>query len=251
MGRTASWITRLAGLTAAKGIAAWMRTLEYRVLAYDQRVDPRFGSERPRIYLFWHEYIFFPLYMRPHCNLAMLISQHKDADILARVGHHMGFVCVRGSTNRGGAAALLEMARRGEHMHLAITPDGPRGPRRQLSAGPLFLAAKLGAPIVPLGFGYDRPWRLNSWDKFALPFPACRARCVMGPEIHVPAGASRDDLEIRRQGLERLITDLTIEAEDWARSGAHRLGETCERQSSPMLPRWESPSVSVEADQDF
>jgi len=237
--------TRLAGLMVAKGIAAWMSTLEYRALAYDQSVDPRFGSERTRIYLFWHEYILAPLYLRPHCDLAMLLSRHQDAEVLARVAHHMGFVCVRGSTNRGGAAALLEMKRHGKHMHLAITPDGPRGPRRQLSPGAVFLAAKLGVPIVPMGFGYDRPRRMNSWDKFAVPRPLSRVRCVLGPEIFVPADLARAELEVRRQGVEQFLTDLTLEAEDWARSGAHRLGETCQRRCSRDPSPRQAPAFSV------
>ena len=56
-------------------------------------------------------------------------------------------------------------------MNLTITPDGPRGPRRQLAQGPVYLASKLGMPIVAMGFGYDRPWRFNSWDRFAIPRP--------------------------------------------------------------------------------
>lgn len=213
---------------AAKGIQAWMSTLEYRALFYDQAVDPRFGTVQPRIYVFWHEYILIPLYLRGHCDLAMLLSRHKDADILARVAHHAGFDCVRGSSNKGAAAALLELKRRGKHMHLTITPDGPRGPRRQLAIGPVYLASKLGLPIVPLGFGVNRPWRMKSWDRFAVPRPFSQARGVIGPEVRIPAGLDRDQLEVCRQDVELLLTDLTVEAEDWAASGKHRAGEVCE-----------------------
>ena len=131
-----------------------------------------------KIYIFWHEYILLPLYLRGHCNLAMLLSQHRDADILSHVASHLGFEFVRGSSLRGGAAALRELLRRSQKMNLTITPDGPRGPRRQLAQGPVYLASKLGLPIVPMGFGYDRPWRFNSWDRFAIPPPFPRARAV-------------------------------------------------------------------------
>ena len=235
MSNSVPWTTRLAGLAGAKGLAAWMGTLEYRSLAYDRGLDPYLGSTQPRIYVFWHENILIPLYMRPHCNLAMLLSRHKDAEILACVAHHMGFSCVRGSTNRGGATALLEMRRRGRHMHLTITPDGPRGPRRKLSTGAIFLASKLGLPIVPIGLGCDRPWRANSWDKFAVPRPFSRARSVMGPEITIPADLEREELEVHRLSVEQLLTDLTDEAEAWAVSGAHRQGEICERRRSREL----------------
>jgi lysophospholipid acyltransferase (LPLAT)-like uncharacterized protein len=226
---------RLAGLVAAQGIHAWMRTLEYRALFHDSAVDPRFGAEQPRIYVFWHENILLPLYLRGHCNLAMLLSRHKDADILAEVARHAGFDCVRGSTNKGAAAALLELRRRGKHMHLTITPDGPRGPRRQLAIGPVYLASRLGLPIVPIGFGTDRPWRMNSWDRFALPRPFSRARAVVGPEIRVGADLERDALESCRQQVETFLTDLTVDAEAWATSGATRQGEICERPRSRVL----------------
>ena len=221
--RTPLWM-RGAGLAAATGIRAWMSTLEYQALFYDQNVDPIYGVGGPRIYVFWHEYILIPLYMRGHCNLTMLLSKHKDADILYRVAHHMGFECVRGSTHGGAAEALLELARRGQHMHLAITPDGPRGPRRKLAQGPVYLASKLGMPIVPFGMGLDRPWRAKSWDRFAVPRPGSRARAVVGPEIYIPAGLSRPELEERRLGVESLLNQLCDEAESWATTGERREG---------------------------
>ncbi len=229
MKNSAPWKVRLTGLLAAKGIQAWMSTLKYRALWHDQTVDPRFESDQQRIYVFWHEYIFMPLYLRPHCNLAMLLSRHKDADILACVGQHTGFGCVRGSTNKGASAALLELTRRGKHMHLAITPDGPRGPRRQMAIGPIYLASRLGLPIVPLGFGLDRPWRMKSWDSFAVPRPFSQARGIVGQEIHIPADLERDDLELHRQQVEQRLTAVTVEAEQWATSGEHREGEVRER----------------------
>ena len=244
MSNSVPWTTRLAGFAAAKGIAAWMRTLEYRSLAHDRTLDPQFASEQSRIYVFWHENILLPLYLRPHCNLAMLLSRHKDAEVLARVASHMGFDCVRGSTKRGGAAALLEMRRRGQHMHLTMTPDGPRGPRRELSTGTIFLASKLGLPIVPIGLGCDRPWRASSWDQFAVPRPFSRARCILGPEIHIPSDIPRDQLEVHRLSVEKLLTDLTDEAEAWAVSGAQRQGEVCERSRSRELRPKEAATVS-------
>ncbi len=226
---------RWGGLIAAEGIRAWMSTLEYRALFYDPSLDPISGSEEPRIYVFWHEYILIPLYLRGHCDLAMLLSRHRDADILTRVAYHMGFSCVRGSTNRGSAAALLEMARLGKHMHLTITPDGPRGPRRKMAIGAVYLASKLGLPIVPLGLGIDRPWRAKSWDHHAIARPFSQVRGIVGPAVRIPPDLGRRQLEVRRQGVERLLTDLTLEAEDWAASGARREGEVCLRRRARIL----------------
>jgi len=236
---------RWGGLLAAQGIRSWMSTLEYRALFYDPAVDPKQGCDQPRIYVFWHEYILIPLYLRGHCNLAMLLSRHKDADVLTRVAHHMGFQCVRGSSNRGAAAALLELSRLGRNMHLTITPDGPRGPRRKMAIGAVYLASKLGLPIVPMGLGVDRPWRMKSWDKHAVPRPFSQVRGILGPAINIPPNLDRQQLEASRCRVERLLTDLTLEAEDWAASGARREGEVCERPTGRILkPR---PALSLSA----
>lgn len=218
-------ILNLAGLVSAAGIRAWMSTLDYRVAFYDRTVDPQLALGGPRIYIFWHENILIPLHLRGHCHLAMLLSQHEDAEILARVAHHMGFDCVRGSTYRGGAKALWELLERSRNQHLTITPDGPRGPRRQLAQGPVYLASRLQLPLVPMGFGADRPWRANSWDRFAVPRPFSRARAVIGPPMSLPPNLDRVGLENCRQRVERLMNELTDEAETWAMAGTRKAGE--------------------------
>jgi lysophospholipid acyltransferase (LPLAT)-like uncharacterized protein len=221
--RTPLWM-RWSGLLAAAGIRSWMSTLDCRALFYDQSVDGIYPTDRPRIYVFWHEYILVPLYLRGNCNLTMLLSKHRDADILYRLAYHMGLECVRGSTFGGATEALLELSRRGKTMHMAITPDGPRGPRRRLAQGAVFLASRLQMPIVPLGIGVDRPWRTPTWDKFAVPRPGSRARAIVGPEIYVPPDLDRPQIELRRQGVERLLNQLSDEAERWAVGGEQRAG---------------------------
>jgi lysophospholipid acyltransferase (LPLAT)-like uncharacterized protein len=216
---------KLGGLVTAEAIRAWMSTLDYRAVFYDRSVDPALGIGGPRIYIFWHENILIPLYLRGHCHLAMLLSQHGDADILSRVAYHLGFDCVRGSTYHGGARAIWELTERSRRQHLTITPDGPRGPRRQLAQGPIYLASRLGLPLVPMGFGYDRPWRANSWDQFAVPRPFSRARALIGPPLMLPQNLDRAGLNSCRQGVERLLNDLTIEAEVWAAEGTRKAGE--------------------------
>jgi len=217
---------KLGGLLASAAVRHWMGTLDYRVAYYDPAVDPLSPECRGRkIYIFWHEYILFPLYLRGHCNLAMLLSRHRDAEILSYAAYHLGFEFVRGSTNRGGVAALRELLRRSRRMHLTITPDGPRGPRRHMTPGAVFLASKLGLPLVAMGFGHDRPWRLGTWDRFALPRPCSRACAVISPEIFVPPELDRHGLEYFRQKVEQLLNRLTVEAESWAASGTRKTGQ--------------------------
>ncbi|HVC97280.1 MAG TPA: lysophospholipid acyltransferase family protein [Pirellulales bacterium] len=234
-----STLTRLGGSLGAMSIRAWMSSLDYRVAYYDPKVDPvhpEFSGQK--LYIFWHEYILCPIAMRGHCNLAMLVSQHGDAEMLTVAAHRLGFDCVRGSTRRGGAAALRELLDKSRHMNLTITPDGPRGPRRVLAQGPIYLASKLGMPLVLLGLGYDRPWRVKSWDRFAIPRPYSRARGVISPALNLPGDLDRGGIEHYRREVERLLNRLTLEAEAWAESGTRKLGEEpARREHSKSRPR--------------
>jgi hypothetical protein len=156
----------------------------------------------------------------------MLLSQHQDAEWLSQAAGHMGFGTIRGSTSRGGMSALRELMRTGETMNLTITPDGPRGPRRQLAAGCIYASSRLGIPLVPVGLGYDSPWRVRSaWDQFAVPRPYSRARAVAGPKVQIPAGVSRVGVEHYRLRIEHLLNSLTTLAEQWAESGTAMVGQ--------------------------
>ena len=237
------WMTRAISWPFELGLNAWMRTLQYRALFANESLDPIHSGGQPRIYLFWHESILFPLYLRGNCNLSMLLSKHRDADLLERIAQRFGFGCVRGSTARGGAQALRELAQRSASEHLTITPDGPRGPRRRMAPGPIYLASKLGMPIVVMGFAYSHPWRLRSWDRFAIPKPYSRARVVLSDEIIVPTNLDRDGVEWWRQLIEASLNALTEDAQEWASSGAARNGQRriSKHNGLPPLP----PSRSV------
>jgi lysophospholipid acyltransferase (LPLAT)-like uncharacterized protein len=125
---------------------------------------------------------------------------------------------VRGSTTRGGVKVVRQMLGLRD-THLAITPDGPRGPRRRVQPGLIYLSSRLGLPIVPTGFAYQRPWRLKSWDRFAVPRPFTRARCVTGDPVLVPADAERDLLEHYRVYVEQQLLAVSEQAEHWAEAG--------------------------------
>lgn len=222
-----SLLNKIGGLLGAAAVRAWMSTLDYKVAYYDPAIDPVFlQCQGQKIYIFWHEYILFPLFLRGHCNLTMLLSRHRDAEILSHAAYHLGFDFVRGSTNRGGVAAMRELLQKSRRMHLTITPDGPRGPRRKMAPGSIYLASKLGLPLVVMGYGYDRPWRVKrAWDQFAVPRPFSRARAIPSREIFVPANLDREGIEIFRQKIEVLLNRLTSEAETWAESGRRIAGQ--------------------------
>lgn len=214
-------LLKTGGLVVSGLVSQWMRTLDSKALYYDPQVDPAFpeNHERKRIYVFWHEYILFYLYHRKNCRISMLLSRHRDADCLQEVAKIFGFGTVRGSTKRGGAAALREMMEHAESHHLTITPDGPRGPRRRLAPGSIFLASKLQLPIVAIGIGYQTPWRVPTWDRFAIPRPFTRARAIISPEIMIPSRLTQDELEKQCRTIENLINRLCNMAQEWADSG--------------------------------
>ena len=210
-----------AGFTLATFIRNWMRSLRYECAYYNPTVDPaheRFSG--PYIYVFWHEYIPFMFYLRGHCEISMLVSQHRDAELLSRAAGVMGFEIVRGSSRRGAVSALRGMMRKGRVMNLTMTPDGPRGPRRRAAGGCVYLASRLNVPLVPVGLGYENPWRnRRAWDHFATPKPFSRACAVIGPPFCIPEQTGRRELEGWRQTIESALNRLTEAAERSAASG--------------------------------
>ena len=212
---------RAGALLLAASMRLWMRTLDYQAIYYDRRVDPTHpGFRGPCIFLFWHEYMPFLFYLRSHCRIAMLVSRHADAEWLSQAARFNGFDTIRGSTSRGGVAALRELFRRGHDWNLAITPDGPRGPRRRLAPGCILAASHLGIPIVPIGLGYVRPWRVRrAWDRFAIPRPGSRARAVVGPPLRLPKPLDRAGIERYRVRTEAWLRRLTRLAEEWSADG--------------------------------
>jgi lysophospholipid acyltransferase (LPLAT)-like uncharacterized protein len=213
-------LIRVLGYLVAWVVRLWVGTVRYRYRCIGPDVDPRRRDLTERyIYAFWHENMLLPAchYGRP--DIRVLISKHADGELIAQACRHLGFGLVRGSTTRHGAEALLQMLQLAQTGHLAITPDGPQGPRRRVQPGLIFLAARTGLPIVAIGVGYWRPWRMKSWDRFALPRPWSRAVCVTAPPIRVARDPNRVALEAERQRVEETLAWATAEAEHWAETG--------------------------------
>lgn len=239
---------KTAGLLGTMMLRTWTDTIDYKWAFYDPEIDGAYGR-RHYILLFWHEYILGPLFLRRQSDVTMLLSQHGDAEIVGRFADHLGMTCVRGSTFKGGAAAVKQILELKEHPIVAFTPDGPRGPRRQLAVGPVYLASKLRMPLVLLGVGYDRPWRANSWDRFALPRPFSRGRLISSPFLEIPKRLNKEDLEYFRVKTESLLNELTTLAENWAASGDTVLGESivCPGPKSSLMYYGNSRPVVVES----
>ena len=198
-------------------LKAWLGTLRFRLRELVPGVAPTTKGLRERfIYVFWHEGLLLPAKAFAHLPLHVLISEHADGELIAQVMKHLGIRSVRGSTTRGGTAALHEMTELASRSHLAFTPDGPRGPRRVMQPGAVALARLTGLRIVPAGFAFHRCWRARSWDRFAIPYPFSPAVCVAGAPISVPRRLDRGGMERCRQQAENALHDVTERAEAWA-----------------------------------
>jgi hypothetical protein len=120
----------------------------------------------------WHGELLPLLWAHRNGGHVILVSEHGDGEIVARIIDRLGLATVRGSTTRGGSRALLGVIRvleQGESA--AFTPDGPRGPRHEWQSGILSAARRANAPIVCIRMAVSRSWRARSWDQFVIPKP--------------------------------------------------------------------------------
>jgi len=162
------------------------------------------------IYATWHGRMLISIFHHRGQGIRVMVSQHRDGEFIARVIRHLGYEPIRGSSSQGGARALKEMLdRAADGTDMAITPDGPRGPRCRVQPGVIYLAKLTGRPIIPLTSGAGRGRLLSSWDRLLLPYPFSRCVVLYGEPIWVPADSFPEELEERRRELEdRLNRDV-------------------------------------------
>lgn len=148
------------------------------------------------IYCVWHDQLLIPIFGGKHRHTAALVSQNQDGSFVAAGLRSAGIVPIRGSSSRGsksrgGAQAMRQLIREAEGKHIVMTPDGPRGPRRELSAGVVFLAAHSGRAIVPTAFTCERGWRFgNGWTDLLVPKPFSKVHLLTGEPIYIATGAA-------------------------------------------------------------
>jgi lysophospholipid acyltransferase (LPLAT)-like uncharacterized protein len=208
----------LAIKSAAFAISLWVRGWMGTMRIQERFLCPDFlcrNANHRAVFLFWHEALLLPTYAYTKFEVSTLISNHRDGELVAQVVHFMGGETIRGSTTRGGSAALRAMLQEVRERHVAITPDGPRGPRRVVQPGAVFLASHAQIPVVPVGIHMPGAWRAKSWDRMAIPKPFRRAYVVFGNPIHVPPNISRDDIEHYRQLCQQGMDQMQGMAEAW------------------------------------
>jgi lysophospholipid acyltransferase (LPLAT)-like uncharacterized protein len=148
------------------------------------------------IFTLWHGELLPLLWQHRKQGVAVLISEHRDGEIIAQIAHRLGYTTVRGSTSRGGSRALIGLMRAIEGgRDAAVTPDGPRGPAHVFAPGAAIAAQRTGAALVPVRASASRAWRLKSWDRFLIPKPFATVRVAYGPPTTVDASSPREAAE--------------------------------------------------------
>jgi lysophospholipid acyltransferase (LPLAT)-like uncharacterized protein len=177
-------------MVAAPAVRALASSWRIRV-AHEERWRVLRDTRRSHVFLLWHEVLLPLLWQHRNQGVAIVVSEARDGQYLADLATALGYRTVRGSSSRGGARALLGAVRELQAAGaVAFTPDGPRGPRRELKPGGVAAAQRAGAVIIPIHAEADRAWRLHSWDRFMIPKPLARVRITYGRTFEVGEGES-------------------------------------------------------------
>ena len=205
---------RIAATVGAGALNALMASCRYRregVENYDQF----WRQNKPVIFTLWHGRLVPCTHFHRGQGVVTLISQHRDGEYITRVVRQWGYTAVRGSSTRGGLEALRELIQHVKHgRSLAITPDGPKGPREKMKPGPVLIAQRTGAPIIPVVSGADRAWYFGGWDRFLVPKPFARLQIAYGEPVFVPRRASEEEIAAISEDVERRLDVLKARVDE-------------------------------------
>ncbi|MEA3543953.1 MAG: lysophospholipid acyltransferase family protein [Thermodesulfobacteriota bacterium] len=169
------------------------------------------GRGEQAIISFWHDQLFLLVFGYPGQHAKLLISASKDGELLARTMKYFDQDTVRGSSSRGGRAAfkkMLDLCK--EDVDIVLTPDGPKGPRRELKDGVIQLARMSGRPVIPMAFVCSRGHRFKSWDRFLFPYPFGRGIYAYGEPLYFD---KQEGVDRFRERLIKAMQDNQQQAE--------------------------------------
>ncbi len=198
----------VAGVLGQGLVGSLCSTVRFERVGLEHVREGRSGG-RPVVFLLWHEHQLPLIYLHRGTGAVVLVSEHADGEYITRVMSRLGYGTVRGSSTRGGVGGLrglVRAARAGRD--LAITPDGPQGPRRVLKPGALLVAQMENLPIIPVAVGASRAWRLGSWDRFMVPAPLTRINVAYGTPSRVARGSGEAGRAATARELDAKFSEL-------------------------------------------
>jgi lysophospholipid acyltransferase (LPLAT)-like uncharacterized protein len=190
----ASLDPKIARLARAGALLVRLLGRTWRISAsHNDEIRKLRAAGKPIVFSLWHGELLPLLYHHQGEGVTVLISEHGDGEIIATIAESLGYRTVRGSTSRGAARALLELAREVEAGHdLAITPDGPRGPAKSVAPGVSVVANRSAAPVIGAAVFVTSAWRLKSWDRFLIPRPFARVSIAYSDAAFIDAADARE-----------------------------------------------------------
>jgi len=207
------WRFTAVELAGRAVLGALFSTVRFEHSGYEN-FERAMRSEAGTVFVLWHGRLLPITYYNRGHGIGALISRSADGEYIARVVRAWGYVPIRGSSSRGGDAALRSMV---AHLQaggkVAVTPDGPRGPRQVMKPGAIVAAQRAGVPLIPVSGAADRGWWFVGWDRFLVPKPFSRVHVVYGSPRMVPPGLSGAALEAWGNDLAAELDALTEEAE--------------------------------------
>lgn len=201
-------LVKIAGRCAGSVIWSIFRTLRYEL--HTGSVNP-YNSTRDDRFLFsiWHDSAVMAAFGGKHARTIALTSRHRDGTFVESILQTVNVNSVRGSSGRSGRRAAIEMLRAARANDIVITPDGPRGPRRTMSRGIVFLASRTGNGIVPTAFACSNAWDIRgSWTSLTIPKPFSRLILLAGEPIYVPPNLDDKDFEFHVKSVQLRMDEL-------------------------------------------
>ena len=146
-----------------------------------------------KVFIFWHSKMLIGWWFFKKENFSALVSKSSDGDILSKLLQEWQYVVFRGSSSKGGKDAIEEIIQCKKST--VITPDGPRGPAKEMKNGALIISNKTGYPIIPIKIDYSKKKILHkSWDRFEIPLPFSECKVSFGKSYFYEEFLSDDEL---------------------------------------------------------
>jgi lysophospholipid acyltransferase (LPLAT)-like uncharacterized protein len=146
---------------------------------------------------------------------SVAVSRSRDGELIRASLLALGYdEPARGSSSRGGPAALRGLVRKLEHgTTVSVLVDGPRGPARAAKVGVVALARLTETPIQPVAFSARPAIRLKSWDRSLIPLPFARVVCAFGEPMAPPKSSDEADQDATAVRLEKELSRLHHQAD--------------------------------------